>query len=70
MNFKLSQVYILINEVGQWFYELGHVTFLKIYSNLQILHCVFTKSIPPYVNFIVGGKVGISSKIVHIWEYF
>ena len=34
MNFKLSLVYILINEVGQWFYELDHVTFLKIYSNL------------------------------------
>ena len=34
MDFKLLLVYILINEVGQWFYELDHVTFLKIYSNL------------------------------------
>ena len=31
---KLSLVYILINEVGQLFYQLAHVTFLKIYSNL------------------------------------
>ena len=34
INFKLSLVYILINEVDQWFYQLDHVTFLKIYSNL------------------------------------
>ena len=26
---KLSLVYILINEVGQWFYQLDHVTFSK-----------------------------------------
>ena len=29
MNLKLSLVYILINEVGQWFYQLDHVTFWK-----------------------------------------
>ena len=29
-----SHCYILINEVGQWFYQLHHLTFLKIYSNL------------------------------------
>ena len=34
MSFKFPMGYILINEVGQWFYQLDHVTFLKIYSNL------------------------------------
>ena len=29
MNFKLSLVYILINEVGQWFHQLDHVTLSK-----------------------------------------
>ena len=31
---KLPLVYILINGVGQWFYQPDHVTFVKIYSNL------------------------------------
>ena len=27
MNFKISLVYTLINEVGQWFYQLDHGLF-------------------------------------------
>ena len=29
MNFKFSLVYIMINEVGHWFYQLDGVTFSK-----------------------------------------
>ena len=67
INFKLSLVYILINEIDQWFYQLDHVTFLKICKFYIVL---LLNLFHPYVNFIVGGKVGISSKMVLIWEYF
>ena len=66
INFKLSLVYILINEVGLWFYQPDHVTFSKNIFWSVLLPNLFH----PNVNFIAGGKVGISSKILHVSKYF
>ena len=66
--------YIFINEVGQWFYQLDHVTWSKTFLKI-ILICKFYLVLLPnlfhrYVDFIDGGKVSISGKMVHIWECF
>ena len=37
--------YSFIIKVGQWFYELGHVLFLKRFPGLKTAHCPFNKFI-------------------------
>ena len=44
--------------------------FSKNIQNFKFYIVLLPNLFHPYVNFIAGGKVGISSKMVHIWEYF
>ena len=64
--------YILINEVGQWFYQLDHVTFPK---NVAIPVCklyivLLLNLLRPNVSFIAHVKIDISSKKLHSWKCF
>ena len=52
MNFKLSLVYILINEVGQWFYLLDHVVLSKnIFWFVKLYIVRLPNLFHPNVNF-------------------
>ena len=52
MDLKLSLGYFLINEVGQWFYQLDHVTFSKNVFLFKFCTVLLPNMLHPEDNFM------------------